>query len=136
MRRSHTRPTEREIRFVTRPLYCKFASINADGSPHVTPTWSVYENGLFVFSIPATAVKVRNIKRDDRVTLLFDDAYSWVAVRGHAKVNPSRDIGLDTERLAVRYMGRREGVKTAAEIVKRRHLSVEVTPEMVVSDNV
>ncbi len=136
MTRSHPRLTAREIKFVTKPLYCKFASINTDGSPHVTPTWSMYENGLFVFSIPATAVKVRNIERDDRVTLLFDDAYSWVAVRGRAKVNAHRDIGLDTERLAVRYMGRREGVKTAAEIVERKHLSVEVTPETVISDNV
>lgn len=136
MKRSHPRLTESEIRFVSKPLYCKFASINPDGSPHVTPTWSMYESGLFVFSIPANAVKVRNMGRDDRVTLLFDDAYSWVAVRGRAKINPRRDTGLDTERLAVRYMGRREGVKTAAEIVKRKHLSVEVTPETVVSDNV
>ncbi|GEM_PF-3296953 len=136
MTRSHPRLTPREIKFVTRPLYCKFASINADGSAHVTPTWSMFENGLFVFSIPAAAVKLRNLERDCRVTPLFDDAYSWVAVRGRAMINPDRDNGLDTERLAVLYMGRREGVRTAAEIVKRKHLSVEVTPETVVSDNV
>jgi len=77
--------TARELRFVNRPLFCKFASINADGSPHVTPTWSMYREGLFVFSIPATAVKIRNIARDGRVTLLFDDGYSWVAVKGRRR---------------------------------------------------
>jgi len=33
-------------------------------------------------------------------------------------------------------MGPKEGKSVAAEIVKRRHLSVEVAPESVVSDNV
>ncbi|MDA4134642.1 MAG: pyridoxamine 5'-phosphate oxidase family protein [Thaumarchaeota archaeon] len=136
MARSHPRLTAPEVRFLRKPLFCKFASISADGSPHVTPTWSMYEGGLFVFSIPATAIKLRNIGRDDRVTLLFDDAYSWIAVRGRAKVNPRRDIGMDTEKLAVRYMGRREGVKTAVEILRRKHVSVEVTPESVLSDGV
>jgi len=133
---THPELTARELRFVNRPLFCKFASINADGSPHVTPTWSMYREGLFVFSIPATAVKIRNIARDDRVSLLFDDGYSWVAVKGRATVAVGRDIRSDTESLAVLYMGQEEGKRVAAEIVKRKHLSVEVAPESVVSDNV
>ncbi len=132
----HRRMTLRELRFVSRPLFCKFASINADGSPHVTPTWSMYQAGLFIFTMPATAVKIRNIERDGRVTLLFDDGYSWVAVKGRATVAVARNVRLDTERLAVLYMGSKEGKRMAAEIVKREHLSVEVVPESVVSDNV
>ena len=132
----HPKMTPRELTFVTKPLFCKFASVNADGSPHVTPTWTMYQTGLFVFSIPATAVKIRNIARDGRVALLFDDGYSWVAVKGSATLAIGRDVRVDTENLAVLYMGREEGMKVAAEIVKRKHLSVEVAPESVVSDNV
>jgi PPOX class probable F420-dependent enzyme len=128
--------TAEELAFVAKPLFCKFASINRDGSAHVTPTWSMYEDGMFIFSIPATAVKIRNITRDDRVTLLIDDAYSWVAVRGRARINGKRDTRLDTEKLAIRYAGRREGREMAAEILKRKHHSVEVVPESVVSEDV
>jgi PPOX class probable F420-dependent enzyme len=134
--RIHSELNEGELRFVAKPLFCKFASINTDGSAHVTPTWSMYEDGRFIFSIPASAVKIRNIVRDDRVTLLFDDAYSWVAVKGRARINVARNVRLDTEKLAIRYMGRRQGEKMAAEIVKREHHSVEVVPESVVSENV
>ena len=136
MTSTHSKLNEKELRFVAKPLFCKFASVNTDGSAHVTPTWSMFEDGLFIFSIPVTAVKTRNIKRDDRVTLLIDDAYSWVAVKGRARINAARNVQLDTEKLAIRYMGRREGKKMAAEIVKREHQSVEVVPESVVSENV
>jgi len=45
------------------------ATINADGSPQVTPVWTHVEKGLITFNTAAGRVKERNMRRDPRVGL-------------------------------------------------------------------
>jgi len=45
------------------------ATVNADGSPQVTPVWTELDNGNISFNTAAGRVKERNLRRDPRVGL-------------------------------------------------------------------
>ena len=78
-------------------------------------------------------MKVQYIRRDSRVSLLIDDAYEYVLVKGKAKINDQGNVEKETERQAVRYLGEKEGRKILPEILKVKHVILKVTPEDVSS---
>jgi PPOX class probable F420-dependent enzyme len=120
---------------VSKPLLSKVATVNRDGSAHVTPTWFMYEDGKFLITTAQKTVKVRNIGRDPRVTLLIDDGYKYVMVKGRARINNERDVEKDSEKLATRYLGIEAARKMLPDILKVKHVIVEVIPEEVSSYN-
>jgi len=123
----------KEIDFVDRPIMGKIATIQRNGSPHVVPVWFTYEHGKFIIVTPEKSVKVGNIRRNHRVSLLIDDAYEYVLVKGKAVINDKGSVEKETERQAVMYLGKDEGRKILPEILKVKHVIVEVTPEKVSS---
>jgi len=123
----------KEINFVDRPIMGKIATIQRNGSPHVVPVWFTYEHGKFIIVTPEKSVKVGNIRRNHRVSLLIDDAYEYVLVKGKAVINDKGSVEKETERQAVMYLGKDEGRKILPEILKVKHVIVEVTPEKVSS---
>jgi len=123
----------KEIDFVDRPIMGKIATIQRNGSPHVVPVWFTYEHGKFIIVTPEKSVKVGNIRRNGRVSLLIDDAYEYVLVKGKAVINDKGSVEKETERQAVMYLGKDEGRKILPEILKVKHVIVEVTPEKVSS---
>jgi PPOX class probable F420-dependent enzyme len=123
------------VGFLSLPLLCKFASIGRDGYPHVTPTWFLYDGGKLVITTPETTVKLRNIRRDPRVTLLIDDGERYVMIKGKAAVAVGRDPASDIERLAVRYEGPDRARESVPELLKEKQVSIVVVPEQVVSQN-
>src|SRR5262245_42290626 len=48
---------------------CWLATLNADGSPHVTGIGAMWKDGAFWFETGATSRKGRNIARDPRCSL-------------------------------------------------------------------
>ena len=123
----------KEIDFVDRPIMGKIATIQRNGSPHVVPVWFTYEHGKFIIVTPEKSVKVGNIRRNGRVSLLIDDAYEYVLVKGKAVINDKGSVEKETERQAVMYLGKDEGRKILPEILKVKHVIVEVIPEKVSS---
>ena len=121
------------VAFMSRPLLGKFASVSKDGSPHVTPVWFMYEDGKLIVTTPATTVKARNVAREPRVALLIDDGETYLMVRGRAIIT-KRDSKRDLERLAARYEGP-DASKSLPELLKEAQVTIEITPERVVSQN-
>lgn len=86
-----------------------------DGWSHITPIWYAWEQGRFLLSLGNSRRHLRNIRRDDRVTLCVD-----VDRRSHEPPGPAlavvcfgraqliedeqqvRDI---TEKIELRYLG-------------------------------
>lgn len=58
--------------FLTRPLLARLCSHNLDGTIHVAPIYYFYENGELLFGTQELSRKVKNIKRDNRVTVIID----------------------------------------------------------------
>ena len=61
--------TDKARRLFEGPNLLFVATINADGSPQVTPVWTELDNGNISFNTAVGRVKERNLRRDPRVGL-------------------------------------------------------------------
>jgi PPOX class probable F420-dependent enzyme len=121
-------------KFLAGKHFGKLGTVMRDGSPHVTPIWYMMDRGRLIINTTSERVKYHNIRRDDRVCLLVDDGYPYVAIFGRARVAGERDGKKDIESLAIRYHGEKKGRKSAREIYwKQPRVSIEIVPERVVS---
>jgi PPOX class probable F420-dependent enzyme len=63
-----------------RTMIC--ATIGRDGAPHVMPLWFVVRDGDVWAWTYAASQKVRNLERDPRATLAFEDGEIYEELRG------------------------------------------------------
>lgn len=76
--------------FLAQPLIAKLCTHNEDGTIHAVPIWFKYENGEILLGTQEITRKVRNIKRDNRVTVLVDTTeprLKGVIVSGRAELD-------------------------------------------------
>ena len=90
-----------------RNVIVHLATLNGDGSPHVSPIWLERDGNLVRFSTAEGRAKLRNLRRDPRLALSFvhpDDPSDGYSVRGRAVAIEQRGWDL-IDRLARRYRG-------------------------------
>ena len=100
--------TDAQKKFLTDKNFAHIATINKDGSPQVTPVWVELDGIHVIVNSEITRRKVRNLKRDPRVSLsVQDDAnpYQYIEIRGRVTeiTDKGGDAGID--KLAKKYMG-------------------------------
>jgi PPOX class probable F420-dependent enzyme len=87
--------------------FAAFATIRADGSPHVSPVWVDYDGGNVVVNTQEGRAKWKHLVRDPRVTVQVaraDNPYEYVEVSGTATLShDGADEHID--KLAKKYMG-------------------------------
>lgn len=88
--------------------FAHIATINADGSPQVSPVWVERDGDTVIVNSEEKRLKVRNLKRNPHVALSIQDAanpYSYVEIRGRViEITPEGGFeGID--RLGKKYMG-------------------------------
>ncbi|QLE75170.1 PPOX class F420-dependent oxidoreductase [Streptomyces rectiverticillatus] len=85
------------------------ATVNSDGSPHVSPMWLGIEGDLLLFNTSIGRIKERNLRREPRVCLSHADPadpYDRVQIRGRAvRFVEGPEAGRNMDRLARRYVG-------------------------------
>ena len=116
----------------------KLATVRKDGRPHCVPVWCGFDGDCILFMTMSTSVKARNIQRDPRVAITFDNEsfpYDFVTVEGTAEfldASPEQLLKISTS-IASRYVpaGRAEefGERNAVSDEK----VVRVTPTKVIS---
>jgi PPOX class probable F420-dependent enzyme len=70
---------------IAAPNFWHLATVNRDGSPHVSPMWLDVEGDYIVFNTAVGRVKEENLRRDPRVSLSCvdtDNPYDRVVIRG------------------------------------------------------
>ena len=91
-------------------------SIGRDGVPHPAPMWfAVEDDGAIVMTTFTKSQKIRNLKRDPRVTLLLEDGTVYAELRGvilHGTVELEEDVDAVVAILAA--IGRRDDGEAAA----------------------
>jgi len=123
------------------PRTAKLAVVRADGSPQVVPVWVALDpvpGGVeIVFTTGLDTVKGRAVRRDDRVSLCWDDErppFSFVTVQGRARiVEDLQDVRAWAGRLGARYMGADRAEEMAARNGVPGECLVRVHPERVVA---
>ncbi len=104
-------PAERD-EFLQQPgILCRIATVDAEGAPHVTPVWFIYEDGAIYITPRAASEWLDHIRHDPRVALTIDDQhhpYRKVVIQGIAEVvrQPGDDAAWRDlyRRIATRYV--------------------------------
>jgi PPOX class probable F420-dependent enzyme len=83
------------------------ATVNADGSPHVTPVWVDWDGENVLVNTLRDRVKARNMERDPRVELHvvnLQNPYQYVRIKGRAELS---EDGAEEhiDRLSQKYVG-------------------------------
>ena len=80
--------TEKEmVAFFDEVIFARLGTINQDGTVHIAPVYFLYEDGEIIMATQEPSRKVRNIKRNNQVTVLIDKTdipYQGVLIYGTA----------------------------------------------------
>lgn len=93
-----------ESRLLDEPI-AWFATVRADGSPHVTPVWFVYRHGTWWIGCAAGSVKARNCRARPAVALTLPDGRAPVVAEGIATVRTAGFPVPVVEAFAEKYDG-------------------------------
>jgi len=116
------------------------ATIGRDGRPVLTPIWYLYRGGKLLMRSGTDSAKVKNIRRDPRVTFCVQDErapYASVTVYGSATIEPE-EPGLGAK-MARHYLGAVAGAAymrvAAEEIQQSAEATIVVTPDRIRTEN-
>jgi PPOX class probable F420-dependent enzyme len=122
--------------FLARPLIAKLCTYNDDGTIHIVPIWFRYENGEILLGTQEVTRKVRNIKRDNRVSVLVDTqepTLQGVIVHGHAVLDYDDVI---PKRISIfeKYLGSEDDPGLAKRLASNwTPVIVRIKPEHIIS---
>jgi PPOX class probable F420-dependent enzyme len=98
--------SEKARAFLQERRFAVLATINKDGTPQLTTMWYLLEGDTIVMNTKAGRTKERNMRRDPRISVCFEDGYSYLTVSGTVEMIDDPTIAQqDIFRLAVRYDG-------------------------------
>ena len=93
--------------FLSQPNPSVIATLDADGNPHSTATWYLWENGRVLVNMDEGRKRLQYMRNDPRVSITVlgqDDWYHHVTLRG--RVVEIDEEGLDDiDRISTHYMG-------------------------------
>jgi PPOX class probable F420-dependent enzyme len=125
--------------YLNRRILARMATQRADGYPHLTPIWFVWENGTFLHTLGAGRVHLANLARDPRMSLVIDEDYRLaeglaagarsITVRGDAQLSQDPDLVLDvTYKALVKYLGEDDAKVYTEPIMAEGRTIVTMTP--------
>ena len=140
--RAQIRMTDEEAwAFIETCKSMQTATLNRDGSPHLTTNWFAIVDGALVFETFTKSQKIRNLERDDRIAVLFEDGTEYNQLRG-VSINGKAELVRDTDRLhglALEVMKRNQPeipeamLDDVAKQMAAKRTGVVIHPEKVVS---
>lgn len=89
------------------PAFAHMATINADGSPQVSPVWVDVDGDNVIVNSEEKRLKIRNVERDPRVTLSVqnpENPYSYVEIRGRVTDITEKGASDHIDKMAKKYM--------------------------------
>ena len=95
--------------FTTKKAFANLATLNADGTPQVTPVWFDWDGSRLRINTAKGRLKDKNLRRTPAVALSImdpDNPYRYVQVKG--KVAAVTESGADAhiDSLAKKYLGK------------------------------
>lgn len=122
--------TEAQTSFLLERPHAIVATIMKDGRPQLTPNWYLWDGERFWVSTLDWTVKVKNAKRDPRVTLCIDGPgrrTNYVQVFGTAEVVEG-DVKEGTLDLIRKYEPTEADARKHWEDIKDDRVLIAVTP--------
>lgn len=101
--------TDEQKSFFQKPNFGHLATLNADGSPQVTPVWIDVDDEHILINTAKDRKKVRNVERDPRVAVEVPDQenpYSMLSVNGEVVEITEQGADKHIDELSMRYLGK------------------------------
>ncbi len=96
-RRDQIRMSEEEQeRFIDQQKSLQVATINRDGTPHLSTLWFDVVDGDLVFETFTKSQKIKNLERDPRISCLLEDGLVYEELRG-IQINGTAELYSDPE---------------------------------------
>lgn len=141
-RRDLIRMSDEELwPFVESQKSLQVATLNRDGTPHLTTLWFGMLDGDIVFETFTKSQKIVNLKRDPRIAVLVEDGEVYNELRG-VSINGRAEL-YDTPDQVFRYalaVTRKnnpglapEQQDAAAKMMSQKRTAVVVKPQRIVS---
>ena len=130
----HTVLTDELRAWLTETLRYAVLAVNSkDGPPSQSVMWfdlDPDEPDIIVMNTMVRRLKYRQLQADPRVSVLFEDGLTWVAMRGTADLDADFDRGQAGIRaLARRYQGDPERYAGQERVVIRIHVEKVISHE-------
>lgn len=119
--------SERTVKLIDGKNFAFLATLQPDGSPHVTPMWVDHEGDMILMNTAIGRIKQRNVTRDPRVSIAIVDwnnPYDRIVVHGRAVSQTEQGAEAHIDKLAKKYTGANKYQK-ASPTEKRIILKIE-----------
>ena len=113
-----------------KPAFANLATLNADGSPQVTPVWVDFDGTHVIVNTARGRVKANNLAREPRVALSIADPgnpYRYLGIQG--RVVEMTEAGADAhiDKMAHKYIGKDYPFRAPGEV----RVMFRIAPEKV-----
>lgn len=122
--------TAGHVEFLESQQHAIVATIQPDGTPQLTPNWYWWDGEVIWISTLDWTVKVRNLRRDPRITLCIESGKrrgNYVQVFGTAEVFEG-DVRETTLDLIRKYLPLEEEAQRHWESIKPNRVLIAVRP--------
>ncbi len=122
--------------FLQERRFAVLATINKDGSPQLTTMWYLFEDEIILMNTKVGRVKERNMRRDPRISVCFEDGYSYLTISGIVEMIDDPQIAQhDIYRLAARYSGEETARQRVQEqFSKEQRVTLHLKCEHIIED--
>ncbi len=79
--------------FLAEERTCRVASVGADGAPHVTPLWFVWDGAALWLTSIVRSQRWTDVQRDSRVSIVVDAGIDFMELRGVEISGTARSVG-------------------------------------------
>ena len=127
--------------FIEERKSLQVATLNRDGSPHLTTLWFAVVDGEICFETYTKSQKIVNLERDARVSVLLEDGEVYnelrgVSIAGRAELHKDPEV---VQRYASQVLIRnnpdvpKDTMAEAAKMLASKRTAVVIKPEKIVS---
>jgi PPOX class probable F420-dependent enzyme len=128
-------------KFIETQKTVQVATIGRDGMPHVMPLWFAIDGGDIILETFTKSQKIKNLERDNRISILFEDGQTYDQLRGvsiQATAELIRDHDLvHKHHLAVLVRNQpgvpEEALATATASMVPKKTVIRITPRKIMS---
>ena len=140
-RRDAIRMTSEEMRqFISEQKSLQVATLNKDGTPHLSTLWFGIVDDEIVFETYTKSQKIVNLHRDSRIALLLEDGLEYEKLRG-VTINGTAELYSqpeDVQKYAAAVIARNHGIdladaSNAAAALSNKRTAVVVKAEKIIS---
>lgn len=127
--------TEKARAFLREKRFAVLATINKDGTPQLTTMWYMLENdGTIMMNTRLGRSKERNMRRDPRISVCFEEGYHYVTITGRVEMIDDPQVSQrDIFRLSTRYHGEEIAKKQMeTQFSKEQRVTLRLKPERIV----